>query len=479
VRYLKIKGKTSNRYIFGFLVLFSLLFTTAVFAEDTETYKLWTFPRKSYGFIYYHGPIQIPADGYLGILVKYTKPQNDSTFHFNVTVHWPLAENNCYFGSIPTPTSTTSIDPSLTAFENENLPQESGALYSPTNNHKKIRVYGSVPPDTILFDDNAPVPAGLLFFEVYIYSSIDANQEIPYELTVFWDRAFPESDVEYNRVFDKPVDLGRKLAPFEISSHIGFIMPRAFSYGGKWACIRDDNDYFKFKVQKSGYYVITYSSINDWGVDTTYHYCRPVAGLQEETASGSMKYLNSEWWLKETDRIGPYYFSTENTYYLDLQSSYWGVSGMPYECNASVLFTVGYEGYVKYIDGRIVVNDISPDITPLLKVGESGPFTVSFKNSGNITGNPALKLIIQNPSGKIVHTSYGQVTVLPGKTIAKVLIWNIPKTYKDEGIHNIKVEIRESTELKLVLTTKAIVLKNPPAIAPVLELLLDWHELIF
>ena len=473
MRHLKIKGKRSSRWICGVLILFGLLFSADVFAEDTESFKTWKFLYKSYSATYYHGPIQIPADGYLGIRVKYSKPQNDTTFDFQVTVHWPYAENDCYFGSIPRPTSTTSIDASLKS-EDKSLLQKSGVLYSPFNNHKKIREYGGVAPDTTLFDDNTPVPAGNLFFEVFVYSTIAANQNIPYELTIFWERAFPEADVEYNRVFDKPVDLGRKLAPFEISSHIGFILPRAYEYGGLWACIRDDNDYFKFKVQKSGYYVITYASTNDWGVDTTYHYCRPVAGLQEETASGSMKYLNSEWWLKETDRIGPYYFSTENTYYLDLQSSYESRLALPYECNASVLFTVGYEGYVKYIDGRIVIGSILlPSPTPLLEVGKSNTIRVSFKNSGTITGNPKLKLIIQNPSGKTVYTSYNQVTAPPGYSIDKTLLWDIPKTYKDEGIHNIKVEILESTELKLVLTTKAIVVKKIPAIAPVLNFLLN------
>lgn len=453
------------------MVLFSLLLCTDVFAQDAESYKTWTFPYKSYGYITYHGPIQIPADGYLGILVKYTKPQNDSTFSLEVEVHWPIAENNCSL-NVPVLPSTTSIEPSLKPFEDKSLPQESGALYYPINNHKLIRDYGTVQPNTILFDDNSPVPAGLLFFEVVVHSDIAANKNIPYELTVFWDRAFPESDVEYNRVFDKPVDLGRKPAPFEISSHIGFILPRAYPVGDKWACIRDDNDYFKFKVQKSGYYVITYSSINDWGVDTTSRYCRPVAGLQEQTANGGMKYLNSEWWLKEKDRIGPYYFSSENTYYIDLQSSYQNPSYMFYECNASVLFNFEYEGYVKYYDGKIFVSHYDYWSTALLEAGESYPINVYFTNSGTITGNPVLKLIIQNPTGKIVHTSYNHVTVPPGRSVIVALLWDIPKTYRDEGTHNIKVEIRESTELKLVLTTKAIVFKKKPAIAPVLDLLL-------
>lgn len=332
-----MKNTSRRTRIFCLLVFLTLsyVFITHASAQDTDSFKTWTFPYQVYTYPdNWHGPIETPADGYLGIRVKYTKPQNDPSFVLNVTVHWPEDENNCYSGSIPTPTATTFRNSDAETFV------KSTASSYPTGFVEKIRVYGTVQPDTFIFDDKTPVPSGFLFIETYRYSNIDANKKIPYELTVFWVRAWPEADPEYNRVFDKPVDLGRKLAPFEISSHIGFISPRAFEYGGKWACVRDINDYFKFKVQKSGYYFITFSSTNDWGIDNGTYYCRPVvSGLQEETSSGS-RYLSPEWWLKEKDRIGPYYFSTANTYYLDMQSQYSSHTTAPYECNASVLFTV-------------------------------------------------------------------------------------------------------------------------------------------
>jgi hypothetical protein len=413
-----------------------LSFMGNAFASDPEYFKVWHFSSETPA----EHLIQVPADGYIGIYVKYAKPQDITEyFHMDVTVYWPPKENGW---------------PDYGRAEIE-----------------KIRKYIDVEPATVLFDDNTPVLAGNFFYiEVYPYltNPIYHYSKFPYELTVFWERAYPEADQEDNSAFDKPLDLGIISVPFEFSSHIGFQKPWTFrgaSFAGG-----DTNDYFKFKVKDSGYYVISYASANDWGVDTSLRYCRPVvSGLfQEDAYSGN--YISPKWFLKEKDHIGPYYLLKENTYYLDLQSEHWTSYEAPYECNASVLFMIkgGYTNY--WLKG---MNDLPwPDT---VKPGELVRRSYILTNTGTIEGNPVVvRMKIQSPSGQIVYTAQQSISIDPHNRNEREIVfdWKIPKSYKNEGIHNINVEVLENNKVVDRQSQKLIVLKNIPPVTAIINLLL-------
>lgn len=392
-----------------------------------------------------HGPIQVPAaDGYIGIMLQYQEPLDTSKFSAEVTVSWPSVENNC---------------PS----------------YPPGQKHT-LRYFRNVKPNVLLFDEKIPVLAGsFLYIDVHLRDSYNPSDKFPYKLTVFWERAYPDADPEPSQMPDNPFNLGIISAPFEFSSHIGFQQPGGFNYGGEYICGpgRDNSDFFKFQVKESGYYVITFASTNDWAVDSPY-YCNPVvSGLQEEDSPGIGRYLSSEWWLKEKDHIGPYYLSKEKTYYLDLQSQGWSSPDSPYECNASVLFTIKDGGYADYWLKEIA-DELPWPITR--EAGEGIAVLYDLMNTGSIEGNPVIvRMKVQDPSGNIVYTSQLSVSIAPQDYITSKLIrffWQIPKSYNKNGIHNIYVEVLENNKVLDRKSRKLFVLKNIPPVTGVINLLL-------
>lgn len=406
---------------------------------DDTMFTSWNFSAETNTE---HGPIQVPAaDGYVGIMLQYQEPQDTSKFSAEVTVSWPSAENDC---------------PSY-----------------PTGQKHTLRHFRNVKPNVLLFDERTPVLAGsFLYIDVHISDSYYPSDKFPYKLTVFWERAFPEADPEPSQMPDNPFNLGIISAPFEFSSHIGFQQPGGGTYGGEYICGpgRDNSDFFKFKVKESGYYVVTFASTNDWVVDSPY-YCRPVvSGLQEEDSPGIGRYLSSEWWLKEKDHIGPYYLSKEKTYYLDLQSEGWSSTDSPYECNASVLFTIKDGGFTNYV----INGQYFPD------TAETGkPVTLKYYlwNLGTIKGNPVVvELKIYDPSGHMVYTSQQSISLDPmsfyddGYRI--FFTWQIPKSHKNTGIHIITAEILENNRVVDKESAKLMVHRKVPPVSAVIEMLL-------
>ena len=416
-----------------------LLFMGSAIGDDTM-FTSWNFSAETSTE---HGPIQVPAaDGYVGIILQYREPQDTSKFSAEVTVSWPSVENNC-------PSYPTGQKHTLRHFRNV------------------------IKPNVLLFDERTPVLAGsFLYIDVHIRDSYNPSDKFPYKLTVFWERAFPEADPEPSQMPDNPFNLGIISAPFEFSSHIGFQQPGGGTYGGEYICGpgRDNSDFFKFKVKESGYYVVTFASTNDWVVDSPY-YCRPVvSGLQEEDSPGIGRYLSSEWWLKEKDHIGPYYLSKEKTYYLDLQSEGWSSTDSPYECNASVLFTIKDGGYTYYV----INGQYFPDT---VETGELVELVYWIKNRGTIKGNPVVvRVQIYDPWGHIVYTSQKSISLEPEPSSLEVHEFvfdlKIPKSHKNTGIHKIKAEIIENDEVVYTRSKKITVLRKVPPVSAVIEMLL-------
>ena len=365
-----------TRLVCFILVLIAsvLLFAGNADADDSTDFLFWSFPETT---TYETYAITVPADGYLGIRAEYDKSKVDFG-DLAVEVQFYPLKNGCYGLGVPkdclnsvtentvdtvkgcvqmpdlqNPARQVQITPVLNTIKKYDSAETNVVLYDvdapPDLIPSPIGLYSNIASDVIYFDTNTPLPPGIIDIQVKS-APLDKNYKIvPYKLSVFWDQAFPDSDLEYNRVFDKPLDLGTINPPYQFPSHIGWMTNLGIQCEGKWVCMYDKDDYFKFKVQTSGYYSITYTSINDWGIDTESNYCMPaVSGLYEEDASGRRNLNSDTWWLKEKDRIGPFYLSAGKTYYMDFQREYLIASGYSSECNASVLFKIEKAGYTKY-----------------------------------------------------------------------------------------------------------------------------------
>ena len=479
-------------YVILMLIASVLLFAGNADADDSTDFLFWSFPETT---TYETYAITVPADGYLGIRAEYDKSKVDFG-DLAVEVQFYPLKNGCYGLGVPkdclnsvtentvdtvkgcvqmsnlqNPARQVQITPVLNTIKKYDSAETNVVLYDvdapPDLIPSPIRLYSDIESGVIYFDTNTPVPPGIIDIQVKNVPMDKNYNPLPYKLSVFWDKAFPDSDQEYNRVFDKPLDLGTINPPYQFPSHIGWMTNLGITCEGKWVCTYDDDDYFKFKVQTSGYYSITYTSINDWGVDTESNYCKPaVSGLYEEDASGRRNLNSNTWWLKEKDRIGPFYLSAGKTYYMDFQRKYLIASGYSSECNASVLFKIEKAGYTKY--------DIA-EINTYPEVGQSGKqldVQVKVNNKGTVDGMPFIKMTITNPSGMIVRTEQLSGYVAYNYHTSFFFKWMIPRLYKNEGIHNIKVEIFEGDQLRYTKSSKLLVLKKLPAVAPIIDMLL-------
>ena len=479
-------------YVILLLIASVLLLAGNVDADDSTDFMVWNFPEST---TYDTNTITIPADGYLGIRAEYDKSKV-AFGDLSVEIQFYHSKNGCYGLGIPTycldSASENTVDTAKSCAQMPDLQSRARQVHTrpALNTIKKydsaetnvvpddgnappdlipspIGLYSNIASDVIYFDTNTPVPPGIIDIQVKS-APLDKNYKIvPYKLSVFWDQAFPDSDLEYNRVFDKPLDLGTINPPYQFPSHIGWMTNLGIQCEGKWVCMYDKDDYFKFKVQTSGYYSITYTSINDWGIDTESNYCMPaVSGLYEEDASGRRNLNSDTWWLKEKDRIGPFYLSAGKTYYMDFQREYLIASGYSSECNASVLFKIEKAGYTKYEISKI-------SVFPAVGLsGEEIEFVFQVSNEGTVDGKPFIKMTITNPSGLIVQTEQQLGYVYCYSYNPFVFKWMIPRLYKNEGIHNIKVEIFEGDQLRYTKSSKLLVLKKLPSVAPLIDLLL-------
>lgn len=479
-------------YVILMLIASVLLFAGNVDADDSTDFMVWNFSGTTTYDTY---TITIPADGYLGIRAEYDKSK--VVFgDLSVEIQFYHSKNGCYGLGIPTycldsasentvdtakscvqmpdlqnPARQVQIRRALNAIKKYDFAENNVVPYDvdapPDLIPSPIRLYSDIESGVIYFDTNTPVPPGIIDIQVK-NAPMDKNYNpLPYTLSVFWDKAFPDSDQEYNRVFDKPLDLGTINPPYQFPSHIGWMTNLGITCEGKWVCTYDDDDYFKFKVQTSGYYSITYTSINDWGVDTESNYCRPaVTVLYEEDASSRRNLNSNTWWLKEKDRIGPFYLSAGKTYYMDFQRVYLIASGYSSECNASVLFKIEKAGYTKYEISKI-------SVFPAVGLsGEEIEFVFQVSNKGTVDGKPFIKMTITNPSGLIVYSEQQSGYVYYKYLTSFFFEWMIPRLYKNEGIHNIKVEIFEGDQLRYTKSSKFLVLKKLPSVAPLIDLLL-------
>ena len=485
-----------TRLVCFILVLIAsvLLFAGNADADDSTDFLFWSFPETT---TYETYAITVPADGYLGIRAEYDKSKVDFG-DLAVEVQFYPLKNGCYGLGVPkdclnsvtentvdtvkgcvqmpdlqNPARQVQITPVLNTIKKYDSAETNVVLYDvdapPDLIPSPIRLYSDIESGVIYFDTNTPVPPGIIDIQVKNVPMDKNYNPLPYKLSVFWDKAFPDSDQEYNRVFDKPLDLGTINPPYQFPSHIGWMTNLGITCEGKWVCMNDKDDYFKFKVQTSGYYSITYTSINDWGVDTESNYCKPaVSVLYEEDASGRRNLITNTWWLKEMDRIGPFYLSEGKTYYMDFQREYLIASGYSSECNASVLFKIEKAGYTKY---DIAEMNTNPD------VGQSGKtiyIAVPIRNTGTVDGSPLIKMTIRNPLDQIIHTEQrvNEVILHDGLIYTRIFMWVIPKSYRNEGIHNIKVEIFEGDQLRYTESSKFLVLKKLPPVAPIIDMLL-------
>ncbi|HBI15336.1 MAG TPA: hypothetical protein DDY20_07460 [Desulfobulbaceae bacterium] len=455
-----------------------LSITATAYGEEAPGILHWTFPESPTSYKMY-GPIAIPSDGYLGYVVHYSDPDPDGPSYITIEVLWPYEENNCYLGNIPYAEAVPFAGPSLAA-DQVSPPPVNGdprfpnALFLPETIRRQVNLV----PGKIYSDMKTPVPPGQIFVWVSMPST---SPQIPHQLTVFWEKAYSDADVEVNRVFDKPLDLGRITAPYAINSHIGFISPRGYQIDGQWACVTDNDDFFKFQVSKDGYYYFSYESLNDnWGPrkDTSIYYCMPAAGIQEEDEYGN-RYLVNRWWLTEKNIVGPYYLSAGKTYYIDLQREFYSPADALYECNASLLFNIQYGGYTEYLFKEFKIETFFTK-----NYGVSGNMlflAASVNNFGTIDGSPNVKINIKDQHGNMQYTHEKLVKIYRSRSVddptAISFAWDIPKNYDSVGRHTAEISITENSEIKLHHSIDFWVYKNIPSVTAIIDLLLLTPEL--
>ncbi|MHB8789794.1 MAG: hypothetical protein ACYDBT_07910 [Desulfobulbaceae bacterium] len=460
---------------FQIVLLFCILSKIGnAYGEEAATILHWDFPQSTKSYIIY-GPITIPSDGYLGFVIHSSEPDPDSLSHINIEVLWPYQENNCYIGNIPYAGTPSSASQSLVIDQMQAPSFSTNSIHPNTITLPElIRRQENIIPGKIYSDMKTAVPQGLILIQV---TTPTTSPQIPHQLTVFWEKAYADADVEPNRVFDKPLDLGRISAPYKINSQIGFISSKDYQIDGQWACLLDSDDYFKFQVSKNGYYYFSYESLNDnWynQISTSpLTYCMPAAGIHEEDSYGS-RYIEYRWWLIDKNIIGPYYLSTDKTYYLNLQRQSYSDRDSRYECTANLIFNIQYGGYTKYnFFNFYIFTPISDDYGI---AGKKLFIRHSVTNSGTIDGKPNVRINIKDQYGNLQYTREKTVTISRSLHLFDATViefeWDIPQNYANDGNHTAEIIISENSDIKLQHASDFVVYKNVPPVIEIIELLL-------